>query len=460
MGTWMDRRTFLKGSAAFAGSMIGLKGLVARANGAAENLSRDAANDRGGYGAIKPKKANNVDEVYLALPDGFEYVVFGAAGSVMSDGIETPPAHDGMAAFAVNGKIRLVRNHEVRSPAPTAAFGSDSKAYDKTAPGGTTTLIVDPVTRELERDFVSLSGTLVNCAGGPTPWGTWITCEETAQGTFGTTNADGIKIGGFEKDHGYCFEVSATADEEIKAEPIVAMGRFVHEAIAVDPATGIVYLTEDKGSSGLYRFIPNKPGVMLEGGKLQMLAIEGKPKFDTRKGQKMGVALPAIWVDIDEPNPKSADTNESAVYEEGHDKGAAAFARLEGAWYGEGHIFVNATSGGNKSKGQVWRYTPTGPDKGELTLLFESPDGAVLDSPDNLCISPRGGLVICEDGDEQNFLRGLTQTGEIFDLARNERSSSEFAGATFSPDGKTLFVNMQWDAVTLAIWGPWERGVL
>ncbi len=81
--------------------------------------------------------------------------------------------------------------------------------------------------------------------------------------------------------------------------------------------------------------------------------------------------------------------------------------------------------------------------------------------PDNLCVSPRGALVLCEDGKNEQFLRGLTRQGQIFDLARNVISNnSELAGATFSPDGKTLFFNIQRPGITIALWGPWERCVL
>ncbi len=455
----IDRRTFLCGTGLLGGAAFGLEGLIAR--GALTALrSKDsvAGLGEGGYGPLKTTASRNTGEKLLALPPGFEYMVFGKAGTKMSDGNLTPGAHDGMGAFAAGSLIRLVRNHEVKG-APDKAIADVSKSYDPTARGGATTLLVDPVTRELVRDFVSLSGTLVNCAGGPTPWGTWISCEETVLGNTRIKGKDG-EVGGFAREHGYCFEVSARADGPVMPTPLKAMGRFVHEAVAVDPATGIVYETEDRDTAGLYRFLPDQPGKLGTGGRLQMLMMKDKPDYDTRKGQTVGKPLPVRWVDIADPDPSAAGTNERAVFEQGLAKGGATFARLEGCWYGSGHIFLNSTNGGDKERGQVWQYRPLGPSDGELTLLFESRDPAILNAPDNICVSPRGGLVLCEDTEQEIYVRGLTPQGKIFDFAKNILGNSEFAGATFSPDGKTLFLNIQTPGLTFAIWGPWENGAL
>src|SRR5215510_11928367 len=419
----------------------------------------------GGYGGLRAAKARNTGEEILTLPEGFEYNVIGKTGTKMSDGAPTPAAHDGMAAFRVNNELRLVRNHEINGGVGRdgAAFGDAALAYDPKAGGGTTTLIIDPKTREIVRDFVSLNGSLHNCAGGPTPWGSWISCEETTLGQTLVKDERGRERGGFSRLHGYCFEVVAAADGAAKATPLKAMGRFVHEAIAVDPRTGVVYLTEDRGAAGFYRFIPNRQGKLSEGGKLQMLAITGRRQYDLRKGRKAGESHEASWVDINEPDPPDAQNSVDAVYRQGLAVGAATFARLEGCWYGGDSVYFTSTSGGDKRLGQVWQYTPQGKDKGNLKLLFESPEEAVLDMPDNLCVSPHGGLIICEDGNKEQYVRGLTRQGQIFDLAKNILpgfEGREFAGATFSPDGQTLFVNIQTPGVTLAIWGPWEKGAL
>jgi len=413
----------------------------------------------GGYGPLSPAGPE------LALPAGFAYVMFGVEGSTMSDGNPTPKAHDGMAAFALpNGNVRLIRNHEDRDTAVNSRVkGNPATANDARGGGSTTSLEVKPDgDRDLVKDFISLNGTIVNCAGGPTPQGSWITCEET---TAGETQ-------GFAKDHGYNFEVPASAEDEVKAVPLKAMGRFVHEAIAVDPGTGIYYETEDRGTSGFYRFIPTSTGNLAAGGKLQMLALKGnRDNYDTRTGQRVGKPLPVRWVDIDDPDPAAAETDPLAVFKQGEAKGGAIFSRLEGCWYGDGSIFFSATDGGDAELGQIWQYRPRGKSGGQLILLFESRSADMLDAPDNVAVSPSGGIVLCEDGDDDQFVRGLTQRGQIFDFVKNIKNDREFAGATFSPDGETMFVNIQGETrgpgrpavepgMTFAIWGPFEDGAL
>ncbi len=420
----------------------------------------------GGYGSLYPTRSANTDELLLALPEGFQYTVIGKEGTRMADGNVTPRAHDAMAAFSDGGAIRLVRNHEINNGKGRAgvAIGGDAPAYDHSAGGGTTTLIVDPSSGEIVRDFVSLSGSLHNCAGGPTPWGTWITCEETVFGTRAIIDKErGIHRGEFEKEHGYCFEVPALADGPVEPVPLKEMGRFVHEAVAVDPATGIVYETEDRNPCGFYRYVPEQPGKLAAGGRLEMLAVMNQPRYDTRTGQSVGISLPAVWVDIADPDPAAAGIDSLAVYRQGAEKGGAAFSRLEGCWYGKGSIFFIATSGGNEKIGQIWEYRPAPDGDGVVKLVFESPTPDLLEGPDNLCVSPRGGLVLCEDGPKEQYLRGLTPEGRIFDLAQDITGAEihgEFAGATFSPDGRILFVNIQRPGMTLAIRGPWHEGAL
>lgn len=429
------------------GAVRGLVALVLTTEGC------DAAGPGGdgSYGVPAPTAATNTGETLLALPPGFRYTVFGRTGDPMTDMLLTPGFHDGMAAFHVGSELRLVRNHEVRTVgSPLVASGPN---YDDQASGGTTTLVVDPATRTLLRSFVSLSGTSTNCAGGPTPWGSWITCEETTAGP----------MTGYDQPHGFCFEVSAAADAPVTPVALTAMGRFVHEALAIDPQTGIVYLTEDRNAAGLYRFIPDTPGTLAAGGQLQMLAIAQQAGYDTRTGQTRLAPLPVSWVDIADPNPPNAETTAGAVNAQGLALGAATFGRLEGAWFGGGRLYVNATSGGDAGLGQVWEYQPASTG-GSLRLLYESPSSDVLLQPDNLCVSPRGnGIVICEDGTGVRHLRGLTTDGRIFEFARNAVpgfEDREFAGATFSPDGQTLFVNIQAPGLTFAIWGEWSRGAL
>jgi len=477
----LHRRQFLRTALTTAGGIAALPAL--RGFGPlALNGRVYAAKGKGGYGPLIPVADERDGVVRIALPEGFKYRTFSAAGETMSDGHLVPLGHDGMGVFNMNGRFRLVRNHEDRNAAGAGSVAVDAKAYDR-AGGGTTTLVVNPFTRELERDFISLSGTTVNCAGGVTPWGSWITSEETNVGP---------SAGGWGKQHGYNFDVPAAADGTVQAVALTAMGRFSHEAVAVDPETWIVYETEDNGStSGFYRFLPKTPGVLTDGGKLEMLAIVDQPNYDTRTGQATGVALPVKWVPIANPNP--AGTSSTAVYNQGRDLGAARFNRLEGCWPGNGAIYFDSTSGGNAGVGQIWEFRPEG-DGGTLTLIFESPGPAVLDAPDNLAFSPQGSILLCEDGGGgDQYMRGVTLGGEIFDFAFNLQNGSEWAGATFAEadpswnnvkirgknhplggrwDRVTLFVNRQGETagsnppapgdegLTFAIWGPWDNGAL
>ncbi|HUF13425.1 MAG TPA: alkaline phosphatase PhoX [Longimicrobiales bacterium] len=455
------RRTFLRSLAAAGGLTAlapSLGGLIAYAVDPRAGGSRHGATRRTpGYGPLRPAGPE------LELPEGFRYAKFGVQGDRMSDGLPTPLAHDGMAAFAgPDDDVLLVRNHEVRSrPLETAL--DEEFAYDRLAGGGTTTLRVRIASDGMPRlvaDHESLAGTLVNCAGGPTPWGTWLTCEET---TLGLSS-------GYERAHGYVFEVPAGADARVRRpQPIRAMGRFIHEAVAIDPATGIAYLTEDAQTAGFYRFLPAAPGRFLEGGRLQMLGLRDAPHRMTISHQRVGRPLPVVWIDIEDPDPADAERYPLTVFAEGYGNGGALFSRLEGCWYGDGAIHFNATSGGNAQCGQIWQYRPGADDDvGELTLLYESPSADVLKSPDNITVSPRGGIVLCEDT-SGSYVRGLGRDGVIFDFARNILNGREFAGACFSPDGRVLFFNIQGDTapggaghlgMTFGVWGPWERGPL
>jgi secreted PhoX family phosphatase len=464
--TETDRRSFLRSAARLGGASIiapSLVGLVACSDKGATDplLSGSASLDvaplgAGGYGPLVP----HATYPEISLPAGFDAVRLDRTGDLLDDGTVLQNAFDGMGAFAVPGRrnqVRLVRNHEMRDAAGRYAPLSPVNAYDPLANAGNTTMVVEIAAdgrARLERHFVSLSGTSVNCAGGITPWGSWITCEETVNSP----------ANGYAQNHGYCFEIPSAANGPVTPVPLKEMGRFVHEAISIDPTTGIVYLTEDAGSSGFYRFIPNVPGELWKGGILQMLRLTDIANFDTRTGQKVGRRFACDWVTIDQPYDESPTMPSTFVYSQGAAKGGAIFARLEGSWWGDSSVYFTATSGGDAGAGQVWRYVP-GPRGGWLTLVFESPSFAVLNSPDNILVSPRGGIVLCEDGSGTNYVRGLTRHGSVFDLVRNNINSSEWAGACFSPQGRTLFVNMQgstsaasttWGA-TYAIWGPWEQ---
>jgi secreted PhoX family phosphatase len=452
-----SRRAFVKTAGSFGLALPGLKAGWSQPGGSA---ARPVV--RADLGPIVADP-----ELLLDLPKGFEYTVFSTIGEEMDDGFFVPGLHDGMAAFpGDDGKTILVRNHEMTAGVG-GAFGeqnerlealTDDQGYDlghRTAPclGGTTTLVYDTSAQQLVSHHLSLACTLRNCAGGPTPWGSWVTCEEAVSTAGGT----------LERDHGYNFEVPATTEGLAVPRPLEAMGRFNHEAIAVDVASGVVYQTEDRPDSLFYRYIPEVPGELASGGQLQALRIHNVPSLDTRNWHGLthiapGNKLEVRWVDIDEVHAPADD-----LRYQGFLKGAARFARGEGLWAAGGVIYFVCTSGGPVNRGQVWRYTPS-PEEGKrgerrepatLELFVESSDPEQIDMCDNLTVSPWGDLILCEDGADGNRLVGVTPAGEVYPFAFNARSGHEFAGATFSPDGTTLFVNIQGLGLTIAIVGPW-----
>jgi hypothetical protein len=391
----------------------------------------------------------------LDLPRDFQYIALSRTGDVMSNNSLVPGGHDGMGAFVgSNGTTILVRNHELSPTSSTKVSDRNAPVYDPLCKGGTTTLIIGK-DRKLIRHFPSIQGTFRNCAGGVTPWGSWITSEEN-------TSTPEENPGLVSKRHGYNFEVPANATGAIPPIPLKAMGRFNHEAVAVDPATGIVYETEDRGDGLFYRFIPQKPGNLKAGGILQALAIKGRPGVNTSNNSgitiPVGQSLEVEWVTIDDPDPVS-DSAPTGTRFQGKAKGAATFTRGEGIWFGNNELYFTATDGGPFRLGQVWRYVPgqSAQDGGTLTLFVESTDKAELENPDNIVVSPFGDLFLCEDGDDDQFVVGVTPEGELYQFARNAINDRELAGACFSPDGQTMFVNIQTPGITFAIWGPWAR---
>ncbi len=465
------RRDFLHSTLAVTLGFRGLKTLLAddgatsRDNGIVDHLSSDDPN-RVGFGPLVKDPKGILD-----LPKGFSYDVISRVGDNMDDGLRVPGQPDGMGAFSGKpGKTILIRNHEIiAGDTHKGAYGLNNELFERVASGlaydsgsgrrpclgGTSTLVVDNASGKVERQYMSLAGTQYNCAGGITPWNTWVTCEEDTQRADGT----------FEQDHGYPFEVPATGDGALtKAVPIKAMGRFRREAIAVDPATGIVYQTEDMRDGIFYRYVPNEPGRLLAGGKVQALCVRDRKSLDTRNWfdasrVTVGEAMAVRWIDMDD-----LDSPEDDLRHRGFAAGAAMFGRNEGIWWGRKCAFIASTEGGRSKTGQIWKYTPSpfeGTDReqdqpGTLTLFIEPNDRTVLENADNLTVSPWGDLVVCEDGPGVNRLVGVRPDGRLYHLASNAVDRSEFAGSVFSPDGSRLFVNMQSTGLTVAIHGPWR----
>lgn len=429
-----DRRRFLAAtSTAFA---------ALAASGCAGAPTRASAHSP--VGALVADPAGLLD-----LPPGFSYRIISRLGDAMDDGGTVPDRADGMGCFDLgNGKLALVRNHELKVEHDGA--GASGPAFDTLAkslvplPGGTTNLVLDAQTLAVEKQFRSMAGTIRNCAGGITPWGTWLTCEED------TTTPDG-KVN---KAHGWVFEIPANATEQINPAPLKAMGRFNHEAACVDPASGIVYLTEDKKDSLLYRFIPKVPGQLHEGGTLQALVVDGVRDTRNWSGEAVsaGEWMAGSWITMDDPESPNDD-----LRQRGAAMGGSLFARGEGIWMGDGEFYFTCTSGGAAEQGQIFRLRPNAAGPDAIQLFYESPAKAEYTYGDNLVVAPNGHLVVCEDSYDDvvdNHLRGVTPQGTVYPLARL-RVQTELAGACFSPDGQTMFVNIYSPTMTVAIQGPW-----
>ncbi|HKP61286.1 MAG TPA: alkaline phosphatase PhoX [Polyangiales bacterium] len=394
-------------------------------------------------GPLEPRYPENMSALppehqniaYLSLPAAFDYKLVSYVDQPMRDGNLVPGATDGMAAFGLaRGRTALVRNHELTTSS-TPLLVPDA-TYDPLVHGGTTTLIVDRSGNLIEQ-YGSLTGTDRNCAGGRTPWRSWLSCEEPL------IFRSGVR-------HGYVFEVPATGTSD--AQPLVNLGRFNHEAVAIDPATGIAYLTEDRADGLFYRFVPSEYGELRAPGKLQALRLLDWPGgLHTVTGflGYLNQPLAVDWVDIAEFDPPT-DT----VRAEGQTKGAARFSRGEGCGYGHGSIYFVCTDGGDLRAGQVFQYDP---ECETLTLIVESTDRALLDAPDNLTSHPDGALYLCEDGSGSDNIVRVDPDGSLAILAQNAWSDSEFAGVCFDPSGRMMFVNMQNDGLTLAIRGPFCR---
>ncbi len=427
-----------------------------------------------GYGELVTDRKQRLD-----LPRGFSYQVVSEVGDTMDDGLVVPGAPDGMATFpGPDGLTILIRNHEQNPDVSTGPFGNknrllgnidSTKLYDdgnNQTPGlgGTTTVVYDTLGKKLVRQFMSLAGTYRNCAGGPTPWGSWLTCEETVQRVGPGDEGQNFVAA---RDHGWVFEVPASSEPGLfEPRPILAMGRFNHEAVAVDPQSGVVYMTEDRDDGLLYRYIPKTPGKLQDGGRLQALCLPEGLGGETRNWDRSRISIgqpqPVTWIDMDEVESPLDD-----LRFRGFGAGAARFARGEGVWYGDREVFFACTSGGRAEAGQIWRYRPSqqeGTDgelqlPGELELFIEPNNTRLLNNADNLTVAPWGDVVVCEDR-KRSVVRlvGVTPSGGIYTLAHSHMRT-ELTGVTFSPDGSTLFVNAQGKGLTLAITGPFKESI-
>jgi secreted PhoX family phosphatase len=440
----LSRRNFHGGlvSAAFGG--LALSGCSAL-----ERLPEFAARTPGyrtgpmksarGYG----EPVHRPEKPLLDLPPGFDYRIVSAKGEPLDGGGGEVPDHaDGMGSFDMGGGlVALVRNHET----------------DKD--GGTTTIVFDCKSGKRVSHHRSLTGTSRNCAGGVTPWGTWLSCEE--QVTLGP-------------DHGWVHQVPAIPGAAPSSHRLDRLGRFNHEAAVVDPDTGIVYMTEDRIDGLFYRFVPEQKGPITPASKgvLQALAFADPGlRADSRNWERVDWTVgesprPVVWVTLD--NVAEASRRDSLRLQ-GHARRAVRFACGEGVHFGDGELYFTVTSGGVIKSGQIFRYRP---GEETLELFLESTDPRAFNYGDNLVVAPNGDLIVCEDayvGGEGNYwarmisgvvgaapgcgLRGVTPDGGVYKLAWVP-GETELAGPCFSPDGQILFVNIYSPAATLAISGP------
>lgn len=414
-------------------------------------LGSTAAAGAGGYGALDPDPFG-----ILELPKGFKYRILQKGGNgyadadatTYDDGQKLAGDADGAASFAIGrNRTVIVTNHElsggsdVAERVPTTHGGSPVPTYDAAAPGGSSNIVLDRKNR-VSSIYPSIAGTYNNCAGGPTPWGTWLTCEET------TITLNGVP-------HGYIFEVDPEGRQTV-ATPYKAMGRFAHEAVAVDPRDSVAYMTEDNNDGLIYRFVPNDTsqtyGSLGNGGSVTAMKVAGLAFLGEVK--TVGTTLDVTWTAVPGGNPDVPGLNGLFA-----DETVTRSRKLEGCWWGDDDdrfYFSSADENrtGIEHHGQIWALDPLA---STVTLVAYIPeDDPVFDAPDNITVAPNGQLYLCEDGGGEQYVIGCDPaTGALWPFARNAFNGSEFAGANFSPDGKTMYVNIQNPSTTFAITGPW-----
>ena len=451
---------------------------------------REDWHERNPYG----EPAATLDETtglpLLGLPPGFRYHSFGWTGDPLFPGLTggpaTPPLHDGMGVIKQVGSFAILcRNHEA---ATGPAFVDGRLRYSPAAAGGSTNIMFDTHRAQWIAAWPTLSGTVRNCAGGGTAHNSWLSCEETA---INTTDAAGNTY-----THGWVFDVPSVGTAN--GRPIKAMGRRSHEAAAVDPRTGYVYLTENTTPGGVYRFKPTRTRLWeapySNGGKLEMLKVSARPNANLR-GAFHGTAYPVPigepldvdWVPINDPENRVAASN----YAQGATRGGAGFSRANGVWYRDGTVFFVCADGGTKGKGQVFALDL---ERQTLNLIYDASGTAgspsELDNPHNFTVTPRGSLLFCEndagnpastlEGESTERMVALTKNGKTFTFATNlmdfsagklgtytrasgttfegKQRANTWAGACFDRTRRWLFVNIQTPGVTFAITGPWHRG--
>ena len=435
----MDRRTFISVTALLP--FLSLRELLGSGNLGFRNKNLLVG---------MTKDVNKILDIHPSL----NYRIISKEGSRMSDGFKVPALADGMGSFKVDDKIVLVRNHELdlkNGTKRSAFYNMEAQVrelgnmhYDNNAIGGTTNIVLDKSSKNVIKEYLSLSGTHDNCSGGVTPWGTWLTCEENIRKKKGNTIP-----------HGYVFEVDPKKQSLNNPVPLKNMGRFYHEAVAFDKFQN-AYLTEDRSDGLIYKFVPKKLNSLNKG---ELFALKIKGKKDSRNWSDQSIEInkrySTEWVKIEDVDP-----DDDTMRYEGLMKGATPFSRPEGIISGKDSLYICCTSGGPLKRGQIWKINPINKNESYIELWYEIQDKISLNMPDNIVVAPWGDLIVCEDNSKINRLWGITTQGKPYLIAQNSYSGAEFAGVCFSPFDNTLFVNLQQRGITLAIDGNWDKVII
>jgi len=375
-----SRRSFIKGmGAGIAGIAVGSSVM---------GLSRIAAGQVS-LGRLGPLGAPDRNDV--RLPAGFESRIVGRAGYRVRRSFFDRLDYrwhsfpDGGATFATDdGGWIYVSNSETPS---FAGGGASALRFD--ANGG------------IRDAYRILGDTNQNCAGGPTPWGTWLSCEEVPFGRV--------------------FECDPTGRRRAVERP--ALGFFKHEAVAVDSATGALYLTEDEGDGRLYRFVPQSVDARgvprLDAGALQVARVEN-------------VTGAVKWLDVPNPRPNPFQTPTRRQRPD-----STAFNGGEGIWYHDGKVYFT-TKGDNR----VWCLLL---ESQTLTLIYDaaSSGNPILTGVDNVTVAPTGDILVAEDGGDMQLVV-IDGDGDLAPLLQVvDQNQSEITGPAFSPDGTRLYFSSQ-----------------